>query len=83
MIVEATRKEKCFSWLPWRGVNEQYKEAGSALNRCVEMGLVALERPPYDLLTVKFINYNRSLGSNFVIQLSFNSSSPLAFELIK
>lgn len=39
------------------------------------MGLVALERPPYDLLTVWFIKYNTGLESVFVIQLLLNRSS--------
>lgn len=72
-----------FFWLPWWGLNGRHKEAARALNRSVEMGLVALERPPYDLLTVSFMKYNKNLGSEFVIQLSFNSSSPLAFKLIE
>lgn len=39
------------------------------------MGLAALERPPYDLLTVWFIKYNTGLESAFVIRPLFNRSS--------
>ncbi|KAG7223508.1 hypothetical protein INR49_015501 [Caranx melampygus] len=39
------------------------------------MGLVALEKPPYDLLTVYFIKYNRGLEFVFIVKLLFNGGS--------
>lgn len=76
-------KEKSFLLVSMDRIRWVIEKAVWALNSSAETGLAALKRPPYDLLTVWTMKYNKGLGLVFVIQMFFKPQFPVRTALNK